>query len=98
MSELRALRHLVDNSSLREKVGDRLPDEFEACLKEAYSWSYGEKILLELAYNLWTGLTWASGPNVRRDLIDRLDDDNYRAVLQAILILRPVTLRLEDGT
>lgn len=93
MSELRALRHLVANSSLREKVGDRLPDEFAEVLGESLAWSSGEKILLEVAYNLWSGreLLASDRLNLRSDVIDRLDDANYRAVIEAILTLRPLS-------
>lgn len=60
--------------------------ESEHLLFDAGAFSSGEKILVRLALDLWDG----SG-NVRLwDIIERLDDENYRNVLLGLRHLRRI--------
>jgi hypothetical protein len=63
------------------------PDEL---LTEAGGFSTGERILIRVALDLWSG----QGHVQLWDMVERLDDENYHHVLAGLRHLRPIE---EDG-
>lgn len=68
----------------------RLRDEPDALLAEAGVFSTGEKILIRIALDLWSG----QGRVSLWDIVERLDLRNYEHVLAGLRHLRP---NEEDG-
>jgi hypothetical protein len=68
----------------------RLRDEPELLLTKAAAFSTGEKILIRIALDLWSG----QGRVSLWDIVERLDLDNYEHVLAGLRHLRP---NEEDG-
>lgn len=68
----------------RERARLRL--EPEELLMEAGAFSTGERILIRVALDLWSG----KGDVHLWDLVERLDDENYQNVLAGLRHLRPI--------
>lgn len=62
----------------------------EELLVEACAFSTGERILVRVALDLWSG----TGHVHLWDMVERLDDENYHHVLAGLRHLRPIE---EDG-
>ena len=62
----------------------RLRDTPAALLKEARGFSRGERILIQIGLDFWSG----KGSARLHDLIDHLDDENIIAFIRTILRLR----------
>lgn len=62
----------------------RLKDEPEKLLAEANVFSSGEKILIQVALDLWNG----SGKSLFWDIIHRLDHENQKRILLSLQYLR----------
>lgn len=96
--ELAALAHLTRNSCLAQKLGGGRLDQDGAVIDwlgvmaDSEGWSSGERVLIELAYTLWSGRTFAGGLNVRRDIVETLDDDNFRVAMESVMILRGIDI------
>jgi hypothetical protein len=63
---------------------------WQAMLDER-GWSTSEETLLRAAVGVWNGL----GDCMIGDLVSRLNDDDYRRVLEALAIRRGILLGLE---
>lgn len=66
----------------------RLRDTPAALLKEARGFSRGERILIQIGLDFWSG----KGSARLHDLIDHLDDENIIAFIRTILRLREMDL------
>ena len=66
----------------------RLRDSPAALLKESRGYSRGERILIQIGLDFWSG----SGGSRVHDIIEHLDDENIFAFIRAILLLRGVDL------
>ena len=70
---------------LFEKDRPKLRQEPEILLSEAGGFSTGEKILIRIGLDLWSGVG-----NVQLwDIVERLDEENYHNVLVGLRHLRP---------
>ncbi len=69
-----------------EKNRKRLSDFPENLLKKAIAYSSGEYILIQVALDLWSG----SGNVNLYDLLTTLDKENFKNVLNALILLRKI--------
>jgi hypothetical protein len=75
---------------LFEKERAKLRQDPEELLRDAMVFSTGEKILIRIALDLWSG----QGLVHLWDIVERLDEENYHNVLAGLRHLRPIE---EDG-
>lgn len=88
--EWAAALHVLDGRVLRRKDVrqwvdfDRRTIEFPTLLEAAGPWSHGERLLVQVAADLFNG----SGETRLNELLQTLDDENLALVLEAIRLRR----------
>lgn len=68
------------------KTKTRLSDQPQNILREAFAFSSGEYVLVQVMLDLWSG----SGHVNLYDIVSTLDDENFKNVIMALLHLRNI--------
>lgn len=99
-NEFDAAVHVLDDPLIAARTAPFVRDqppagiEFDRLLEACGAWSYGERLLVCAAVELWNGRGGEAAEQIGvhsvglRRLADHLDEDRLRSVIDGLLILR----------